>query len=133
MINLFNPLFIRYLLAWMPMIAIGILNGVLREVAYGKHLSELRAHQTSTLTGVALFGIYIWGVTQQWPLESAEQAIAIGFAWLVLTVIFEFSFGHFVAKLPWSRLLHDYNLLAGRIWLVVLIWIAAAPYVFSRF
>lgn len=129
---LFDPLFIRYLLAWFPMIAIGILNGVLRESTYGKFLSELRAHQVSTLTGILLFGLYIWGITRLWPLESAQLAIAIGLTWLALTILFEFSFGHFVAKLSWRRLLNDYNLLAGRVWVIVLVWIAIAPYLFSK-
>jgi hypothetical protein len=52
--------------------------------------------------------------------------------WLVLTVIFEFLFGHFVMGHPWSSLFHDYNLLAGRVWVLVLIWIAAAPSIFYR-
>lgn len=123
---------IRYLLAWVPMIAIGIANGVLREITYGKHLSELRAHQLSTLIGLLFFGSYIWGITRLWPLTSADQAIAIGLTWLGLTIAFEFGFGHFVAKHSWARLLNDYNLLAGRVWVIALIWIAAAPYVFSQ-
>ena len=33
---------------------------------------------------------------------------------------------------PWSRLLHDYNVFAGRVWVVILMWITIAPYVFYR-
>jgi hypothetical protein len=29
---------------------------------------------------------------------------------------FEFLVGHYVMGHPWSRLLHDYNILAGRLW-----------------
>lgn len=39
---------LRYILAWIPMIFIGIINGIVREVTYGKYLNELRAHQVST-------------------------------------------------------------------------------------
>ena len=51
----------KYVLAWFPMvaIAIAIANGALRESWYGQHLSELTAHQISTLTAVAFFGVYI--------------------------------------------------------------------------
>lgn len=124
---------LRYVLAWVPMILIGIANGTLREMTYGKHLNELRAHQVSTIVGVGLFGAYIWVLTSMWNLESATQAIVIGSTWLGLTIAFEFLFGHFVAGQSWSRLLRDYNLLAGRVWLVVLIWIAIAPWFFFRF
>ena len=35
-------------------------------------------------------------------------------------MLFELGFGHWVAGHPWSRLLADYDLLAGRIWVLVL-------------
>jgi hypothetical protein len=112
------------------MILIGLFNGVMREATYGKTLTPLRAHQVSTLTGSILFGLYIWGLTLRWGLESAQQALIIGSIWLLLTVLFEFSFGRLVVKHSWSQLLGDYNLLAGRVWILVLIWIAIAPLVF---
>ena len=37
-----------------------IANGALREGWYGKHMSEVQAHQVSTAIGVLLFGSYIW-------------------------------------------------------------------------
>jgi len=49
-----------------------------------------------------------------------------------LTVAFEFLFGHFVMGNPWEALLHDYNLVAGRVWVLVLTWIAVAPIIFHR-
>ena len=124
---------LRYILAWIPMIFIGIINGIVREVTYGKYLNELRAHQVLTITGVLLFSFYIWALTRLWSIESPEQALLIGLIWLGLTVVFEFTFGHYIAGHSWSRLLSDYNILAGRVWIVVLIWIAIAPLLFSRF
>jgi hypothetical protein len=122
----------RYVLAWFPMVAIAIANGALRESWYGQHLTEPAAHQISTLTAVVLFGAYIWFVVQFWSPTSKAQAIAIGLLWLVMTIAFEFLFGHFVAGHTWERLLHDYNLLAGRVWPLVLVWVAVAPYLFFR-
>jgi hypothetical protein len=107
----------RYIMAWIPMILIGISNGILREGTYGKYLDELRAHQISTLTGILFFSLYIGTLVHFWGLESASQAITIGLIWLALTVAFEFLFGHFIAGHSWSRLLQDYNLLAGRVWI----------------
>ncbi len=122
----------RYLLAWLPMVVIAVANGVLRETTYGKRLPELRAHQVSTLVALVLFGLYIWGLSLLWPLRSAGHAAAVGAAWVVLTVAFEFSFGRWVAGHTWRRLLADYNLLAGRVWVLVLVWIGIAPWVFYR-
>ena len=123
---------LKYILAWFPMVAIAIAHGVLRESWYGKHVSELAAHQISTLTGIILFGVYIWLVVRFWRPASPGQAIAIGLLWFVMTIAFEFLFGHYVTGHSWQHLFHDYNLLAGRIWLLVLLWVAGAPYLFHR-
>jgi len=122
----------KYVLAWIPMVFIAIANGAMREGWYGKHLSELQAHQVSTATGVLLFGVYIWVLMRIWRPESADQAMTIGLVWLGMTVAFEFLFGHYVAKRSSSELLRDYNLFAGRVWLVVLVWVTLAPYLFYR-
>ncbi len=87
-----------YLLAWVPMIVIAILNATVRETTYSKFVTALQAHQISTLIAVILFAAYIWGLTSLFPLNSSFQAIIIGCLWLVLTVMFEFSFGHYVAQ-----------------------------------
>jgi hypothetical protein len=121
-----------YTIAWLGMTVIGIVNGTLRVAGYGKYMDELRAHQLSTVTGIILFGLFVWVLNRRWPIQSAQQAIIIGLIWLALTVAFEFLFGHYVVGHPWSRLFHDYNILAGRVWLLVLIWITVAPYVFYR-
>jgi hypothetical protein len=122
----------KYILMWVPMVLIAFGNALVREGWYGKHLSELRAHQISTATCVLLFGVYIWVLVRTWQPDSPRQAFAVGLAWLGLTVAFEFLFGHFVAGHPWGRLFHDYNIFAGRVWILVLIWIAVAPYLFYR-
>jgi hypothetical protein len=112
------------------MVVIALINGAIREGWYGKHVSELQAHQLSTVTGILLFGVYIWVLMRLWRPESAEQAIAIGLVWLGMTVAFEFLFGHYVAKRSWRELRRDYHLFAGRVWLVVLVWVTIASYVF---
>ncbi|MGA7982466.1 MAG: hypothetical protein WCA32_19870, partial [Chromatiaceae bacterium] len=64
--------------------------------------------------------------------SSAGQAWAVGLAWLALTVAFEFGFGHYVAGHPWASLLADYDLTSGKLWALILVWIAVAPYLFYR-
>jgi hypothetical protein len=104
----------------------------LRQFTYGTLVTELTAHQISTFTAILLFGIYIYFVTKKWRLDSAKQAITVGLIWLGMTILFEFIFGHYVIGHPWEKLFHDYNLFAGRVWILVLIWTSIAPYVFYR-
>ena len=123
---------LKYVLAWLPLVMIAMINGALRESLYGQYLGEVRAHQVSTVTGVLLFGIYIWALVRYMRPDSSNQSIVIGIVWLGMTVAFEFIFMHYVAGRSWEVLLNDYNIFAGRVWVVVLIWIAVAPYVFYR-
>jgi hypothetical protein len=92
----------------------------------------LSAHQLSTFTGLGLFAAYVWLLTGVCSMASSGQALVIGAMWLVMTIVFEFVFGHYGMGHPWSRLWRDYNLLKGRLWVLVLIWTAVAPYVFYR-
>ena len=110
------------------MVFIAIANGAVRQLGYGKFVSELTAHQISCFTGITLFFIYTYALSFRWPLDNARQARIVGLIWLALTVVFEFIFGHYAAGKPWSTLFHDYNVLAGRLWSLVLIALAFMPY-----
>jgi hypothetical protein len=123
---------VRYAFVWLLLAVVAIGNGVLREATYGKRLEGLSAHQVSTLLGVLLTGSIVWVVTRFWPIATATQAWAIGVLWVILTVLFEFAFGHYVAGHSWESLLSDYNLLKGRLWLLFLLWLLVMPYLFYR-
>ena len=121
-----------YILAWLGMVIIAVANGIVREKLYGQSMSELSAHQLSTLIAIILLGIYIFVLTIVFPIQSGKQAFTISGIWVTMTVIFEFVFGHFVAGHSWTTLFMDYNILNGRVWILVLIWTFIAPYVFYR-
>jgi hypothetical protein len=118
---------LKYSLAWIPMVFIAILNGIFRESVLSRRLSELRAHQLSCLTGVLLLFGYTWLLSLKWPLETRTQSLTVGVIWLLLTVAFEFSFGHYVAHHSWEKLFQDYNILAGRLWVLVLLGVGLLP------
>jgi len=123
---------LKYVLAWVPMVFIAIGNGILREHWYGKRLPELAAHQISTCSAIFLFGVYTWVLIWFWQPSSSIHSVQIGLCWLALTVAFEFLFGRFVAGHSWGKLLYDYNIFSGRVWILVLVWITVAPYLFYR-
>jgi hypothetical protein len=51
---------------------------------------------------------------------------------MALTVAFEFLFFHYVGGEPWPELLANYDLSEGRLWPLILLWVAVAPYLFYR-
>ncbi len=40
--------------------------------------------------------------------------------------------GLVLARRPLAQVLHDYNLLAGRVWVLFLLWLTVSPCVFFR-
>lgn len=123
----------RYLVGWFVLLAVAMVNGALRELTYGKYVSELAAHQLSCLTGILLFAVVIRQYVRRWPPASAHEAWRIGLFWMALTVAFEFLFFHYVGGHSWEVLLANYDMSAGRLWPLILLWVVVAPYVFYRF
>jgi hypothetical protein len=119
----------RWTLAWLGGAVIGIANGVARETLYAKRTGDLAAHQISTATAVALFAAYFAALERRWPLGSDREALVVGGRWLALTVLFEFGFGRAVDHRSWEALLRDYDLRRGRVWPLVLAWLALGPLV----
>lgn len=114
------------------MMVLAILNGGFRDLVYKARIGELAAHQVSTLTLMVLFSIYFRFLAKRRPILSVDQTWVIGGMWLVMTLAFEFGFGHFVAGDSWGQLLQAYNLLDGQVWVLIPLWVLIGPYVFFR-
>jgi hypothetical protein len=124
-----NPLVYVYALAyWLVLMVIGIVNGILRGLALSPRMTELRAHQLSSLTGIIFFSIasflFVFLVRLNVVLLDL---VVVGVLWLSLTIAFEFIFGHYIMKHPWQQLLADYDLRKGRLWSFVLLTILFVP------
>ncbi len=113
------------------MLLIAISNGILREAIIKKWVDSQTAHQLSTITLLLLFAGYIAWVVRRFPPQDSAQAIWVGLIWLLLTLTFEFGFGRYRGN-SWDVLLADYNILKGRLWVLIPLWVAVAPYLFYR-
>ena len=118
----------RVILTWVFFMPMAILNGVIREKWYRPLVGELRAHQIATaLASGAFFSWAFFMLRKQVALLNWTKLLLIGGGWVGLTMLFEFGFGHYVAKTPWKKLLHDYNLLKGRVWSLFLLTELVSP------
>lgn len=122
---------LRYLYAWFALLLVAIINGGFRDFTYGRHVSELLAHQISCVIGIALFAVVISQYVRRWPPASAREAWFVGVFWMALTVAFEFFF-HYVGGHSWEALLANYDMARGRLWPLILLWVLVAPYFFYR-
>jgi hypothetical protein len=114
-------------IAWLAILCLAIANGALRQGLLIPKLGERTGHVFSTLTLAALVFIATWLLLPWVRPGSVRQAWAVGVWWTALTLAFEFLAGHYLFKTPWDRLLADYNLAAGRIWILVLLSTLFAP------
>jgi hypothetical protein len=114
------------------MVFIAVANGAIREAWLTPRLGELQSRQISTLLLLVFFALYIWFVVRLWPIGSSRQALTIGLAWLALTLLFEFALGRVVSGVSWREMFAEYDLTAGRLWVLIPLWVAMAPYVFYQ-
>jgi hypothetical protein len=124
-----DPVVRRWVAAWIGGSALGIVNGIIRELAYKDRVGEVTANQISAGTLVALLALYFWILERRWPIPTVRSAFAIGGLWVVLTVLFEFGFGRYVDGKSWSELAANYNLATGNLWTFVLVWIGLGPFI----
>ena len=117
---------------WLIFMFVAILNGAFRVGVLISRVGEATAHVVSTLMLCVIITLVLW-VSIVWlnPTTPAQTG-AIAGLWVLMTVAFEFGFGRFVAGKSWVDLLADYNVLRGRVWLLVLIVLAEAPYRTAR-
>jgi hypothetical protein len=117
----------RAFVVWLGIAVLAIANGAFREWVLLPRLGETAARAFSTLLLAAVI-LIVASMTINW-ISSRPQLDAwrIGALWLGLTIAFEFLAGHYLFRVPWHRILADYNILNGRIWIVVLIVTLLAP------
>jgi len=118
---------VRGVLIWCALLVIASLNGAAREAVLIPRLGAVGGRAASSLTLSAFIVILTWTSIGWIAPRSAQQAWAVGVVWVLLTLAFEFLAGHYLFHNPWDRLLEDYNVLRGRIWIVVLITTLLSP------
>ena len=117
----------RWISAWLGAAALGVANGASREALYADAAGDEAAHLVSTATLLTLLGGYMRLLQRRWPLSSSREAASVGAAWAAMTVAFEFGFGHWVEGESWSDLLENYNIRAGKLWVLVPAAMAVGP------
>lgn len=117
---------LKSIAVWACFIPLAILNGGLREHVLTGIMGDLRSLAAS---GVSLSGLILlatWLLLPRLVELTPKLCMAIGGAWTVLTVLFEFAFG-LASGIPISQLVASYNPSTGNLWLLVLATTALSP------
>jgi hypothetical protein len=122
-----SGLVVRAVRIWSALLVIASINGFAREAFLIPRIGDVAGRAVSTLA-LSVFIIVLTWISIAWiGPRSTEQAWAVGVIWVALTLAFEFLAGHYLFHNPWTRLLEDYNVLRGRIWILVLITTLVSP------
>lgn len=117
----------RAAIVWFVIMVAAICNGAVRDLVMTPRFGDSIARALSCIILSGVIVLVAW-VSIRWMQPSAPaDAWTIGAVWLTMTLGFEFLAGHYLFHTPWAELLADYNLLAGRLWVLVLIATVTAP------
>lgn len=119
----------RTVVSWFVLLAVAVGNGAVRESWLTPRTGRGAGHAISTVI-LSVLIVIVGSLATEWiGPRSLQDAWMVGVTWLVFTLAFEFLAGHFVFGRTWTELLAEYNLLAGRIWIMVLIVTLMTPIV----
>ena len=113
---------LRSLEVWLFIAVASTMNGMFRSLFLVPRLGEHMAHVLSVLILIIVILLSSSVLVNRILREYANADLfLIGILWVVLSVGVDFVFEHYLLQVPWTAILHDYNLLSGRIWICVLI------------
>jgi len=120
-------------LAWLALLAAMMVNGTVRVLVLQPRLGEDAARRAACVSGIAVI-LALAALLRPWlGARDARSQLEVGLFWVVLTVAFEFLFGHYVSGQSFESLAADYDLTRGRLWPLVLAVVLAAPWLTSAF
>ena len=117
--------------AWVVVLAAMTANGLLRALVLVPHLGEHQARQVSSVLGACLVTSLAGVFVRRLPDPGTAPLARVGVLWGLLTIAFEFGFGHYASGLSWAELRADYDLAGGRLWPLVLAATVAAPWLWG--
>jgi hypothetical protein len=118
----------RAIAGWFAILSVAVLSGGVRDrmvrTRYGNLAAEIFG---AAVLCIAIQVVACW-VILRWSLSPGWLALL----WLLMTEAFEFLFFHYVGGHSWSELLAAYRFWEGRLWVVVLLALAVAPFAARR-
>ena len=122
----------KALVVWLILIAAEIVHGIVRGIFLVPQVGQFRSGQIGVFTG-SLIILVIALVSVRWiGATRSSHLLGVGVLWLVLTLAFEFLFGHFVAGASWERLASDYNVPEGGLLPFGMILLALSPWIAGK-
>src|SRR5579885_1515069 len=92
---------IRALAVWCVLIGVEVVHGTLRTLLLAPHIGDLPARQIGVFTGSALNLLVAYVFVRWMGARRSSDLLMVGLLWLILTLLFELSFGRLVVGVSW--------------------------------
>ncbi len=122
----------RAFVIWLAIILVESLHGILRGIFLLPVVGDLRARQIGVVIGSALILLVAYGSARWLRVQAPSTLLWIGAFWVALTVTFEIALGRLAMKLPWERILADYDVPRGGLMLFGLLFLWLSPLIAAR-
>ena len=125
-------LFLKAALIWFIIAVFAIANGIFRESFLEPYIGEAIALPLSGITlSIIIFTIALLSFKLIEKTNSMTY-LYIGIQWVIMTLVFEFVFGHFVMGKTRQELFQVFNPLEGNLFVLALFVSLFSPIVVSR-
>ncbi len=121
----------RTVTVWALVLALAVLNGALREAVLVPQLGNPAGQMISGILLIACIAVVTMLASPWLDARSRRQRLVVGFSWLLLTLVFEFTFGIARGK-PMQEILDAYTFTEGNLWPLVLVATCLAPMLLAR-
>ena len=111
----------------MVFVALAVLNGAFRVAVLIPRIGEYPGHVVSCFSLSALIGFVTWVSIRSVGPATTVDSLLVGGMWLTATLAFEFLAGHYLFGASWEKLLAEYRILQGRLWILVLVATFSSP------
>ena len=117
---------------WLLIVIAAIINGVLREKLIAPMVGVETALSISGITlSIMIFLFSLMSVSFLGALET-KTYLFVGIFCPLLTLSFEFLFGHYVVGKSWNDIMRVFNIQKGDLFAVVLFVTAISPWVSAK-
>ena len=117
---------------WLIIVILAILNGAIREKLLTPNIGSSIALPVSGLLLSILIVLAAFVTMPFFGSSESKRYILVGAIWFLLTLSFEFLFGHFVTGKSWHEIIQVFNIMKGNLFIVALFTTLISPWLSAK-
>lgn len=127
-----TSLFLKAGAIWLVIALLAIGNGAFRESVLVPNFGQGLALPISGISLSLIVFIVTYLSFQLFGKNDSLTYLLIGLQWVLMTLIFEFVFGHYISGKSWSGIFQVFNIMKGDLFIVVLVVSLISPLLVAK-